>query len=236
VIKAEGNALYDTQDLRFDPASATVKVGDMVRWTNVDQVVPHTATEDHGLWDLGGTYGQTPANPPGFGPGESRDRLFEAGTQHYYCRVHPQQMHGVIAVPVSVALVDSGTGATRAVATAQHPGSGRRRHARQRIRHRGHRTHPHRGRAPTGSQSPAPTARLVRATWASAPAQTGLAFDVERRQGNGPWERVLTGTAQPSMDFAADAPGTVWSVRARLRSATDPTRATDWSPASVITA
>lgn len=77
---------------------------------------------------------------------------------------------------------------------------------------------------------------LVRATWASAPPQAGLAFDVERRQGSGPWERVLTGTQQPSMVFAGGAPGTVWSVRARLRSASDPARATDWSPVAEITA
>jgi hypothetical protein len=31
-------------------------------------------------------------------------RAFEAGTAHYYCRVHPVQMHGVVAVPVTLAL------------------------------------------------------------------------------------------------------------------------------------
>src|SRR3954454_11044094 len=97
-IKAEGNAF--TGGLQFDPATVTVRVGDTVQWMNTDAVVPHTATEDHGLWDLDGTYGATPFNPPGFGPGETRSRVFEAGTQHYYCRVHPAQMHGVIAVPV----------------------------------------------------------------------------------------------------------------------------------------
>ena len=66
-------------------------------------IVPHTATEDHGLWDLAGTYGQTPANPAGFAPGTTVERPFEAGTHHYYCRVHPQQMKGVVAVPVKLA-------------------------------------------------------------------------------------------------------------------------------------
>jgi hypothetical protein len=61
--------------------------------------VPHTATEDHGLWDKTGTYG-LPGNY-GFGPGESRSRKFEAGTQHYYCKVHPTQMRGVVRVPVT---------------------------------------------------------------------------------------------------------------------------------------
>src|SRR6059058_3132731 len=89
-VNAEGNAF--TGGLKFDPAKVGVKVGQVVRWTNTDFLVPHTATEDHGLWDLGGTYGGTPANPSGFGPGESRSRVFEAGTQNYYCRVHPKQM------------------------------------------------------------------------------------------------------------------------------------------------
>lgn len=97
-VAAEGNAF--TGGLRFNPPDVSVSVGQVVRWTNTDQLVPHTATEDHGLWDLTGTYGQTPANPPGFGPGESRERAFEAGTHRYFCRVHPQQMRGTVAVPV----------------------------------------------------------------------------------------------------------------------------------------
>jgi plastocyanin len=101
-VNAEGNAF--TGGLRFYPANVGVKVGQIVRWTNTDDVVPHTATEDHGLWDLTGTYGETPANPPGFGPGETRQRVFEAGTQHYYCRVHPTQMRAVVAVPVTLAV------------------------------------------------------------------------------------------------------------------------------------
>jgi plastocyanin len=101
-VNADGNAF--TGGLKFDPYKVSVKVGQIVRWTNTDFLVPHTATEDHKLWDLGGTYGQTPANPSGFGPGESRQRVFEAGTQHYYCRVHPTQMHGVVAVPVALSV------------------------------------------------------------------------------------------------------------------------------------
>jgi plastocyanin len=97
-VDAEGNAF--TGGLRFDPPDVAVAVGGVVRWTNTDALVPHTATEDHGLWDLTGTYGQTPANPPGFGPGESRERAFEAGTHRYFCRVHPAQMRGTVAVPV----------------------------------------------------------------------------------------------------------------------------------------
>ena len=101
-VKAEGNAV--TGGLKFDPASVTVPVGGVVQWTNTDNAVPHTATEDHGLWDLSGTYG-SPGPYQGFGPGTSVQRTFEAGTQHYYCKVHPTQMHGVIAVPVTLKVV-----------------------------------------------------------------------------------------------------------------------------------
>jgi plastocyanin len=114
-VKAEGNA-FTPGSLKFDPKTVTVKVGQVVRWTNTDEVVPHTATEDHNLWRLTGTYGMTPANPPGFGPGETRQRKFEAGTQHYYCEVHPQQMRAVVRVPVRLA-VKQVTGGRQVVIT-----------------------------------------------------------------------------------------------------------------------
>ena len=108
-VKAEGNIF--TGGLQFDPPRTAVRVGQVVQWTNTDPIVPHTATEDHGLWDLTGTYGATPVSPAGFGPGESRSRVFEAGTQHYYCRVHPTQMKGVIAVPVFLSRTSKRSGA-----------------------------------------------------------------------------------------------------------------------------
>src|SRR3954454_1137805 len=99
---ANGNVF--TGGLSFPPASVRVAVGDTVRWRNTDNVVPHTATENHGLWDLGGNYGQTPANPSGFGPGETVQRRFEAGTHSYYCRVHPTQMRGRVDVAPTLAV------------------------------------------------------------------------------------------------------------------------------------
>lgn len=102
-IKAEGNAF--TGGLRFNPAAVSVKVGDLVRWVNTDTLVPHTATEDHGLWDLAGDYGATPANPPGFGPGETRERIFAAGDWSYYCRVHGKESQsGKVSVPVTLVI------------------------------------------------------------------------------------------------------------------------------------
>jgi plastocyanin len=108
-VNANGNIF--TGGLSFSPATVKARVGDKVRWTNTDFLVPHTATEDNDLWDLTGTYGQTPLSPPGFGPGESRERVFEAGTFSYYCRVHPMQMKGVIQVAPIV----------KRTGTASHP-------------------------------------------------------------------------------------------------------------------
>ena len=102
-VDAAGNAF--TGGLAFKPASVTLAhVGDVVRWTNTDFLVPHTATEDHGLWDLGGSYGGTPLTDAGFAPGTSVQRPFEAGTAHYFCRVHPVQMRAIVAVPVDLQL------------------------------------------------------------------------------------------------------------------------------------
>ncbi|MFL5907488.1 MAG: plastocyanin/azurin family copper-binding protein [Solirubrobacterales bacterium] len=98
-VNAEGNITQLTGPLRFNPASVSVAVGDRVEWVNTDVLVPHTATEDHGLWNLTGTYGQTPANPAGFGPGATRTRRFAAGSWSYFCEVHPVQMHGTVLVP-----------------------------------------------------------------------------------------------------------------------------------------
>ena len=99
-VEADGNPF--SGGLQFDPPKVKVNVGDRVTWTNTDPTVPHTATEDHGLWDLTGTYG-VPGNY-GFGPGEQRSRTFEAGTQHYFCKVHPADMRGVVRVPVKASV------------------------------------------------------------------------------------------------------------------------------------
>ncbi|HEX8065310.1 MAG TPA: plastocyanin/azurin family copper-binding protein [Thermoleophilaceae bacterium] len=187
-VNAEGNAF--TGGLQFSPADVTVDVGDGVEWTNTDTVVPHTATEDHGLWDLTGDYGQTPANPPGFGPGEVRERHFEAGTQHYYCKVHPQQMRGTITVPARLERASS-------IGTVR---SGKKTKVR----------------------------RLL-ATWSTLPPAEGQVFDVEVRKGGGAWRAYRTGTRATSASIKTRK-GVKWSVRARLRSASTPSAATDWSP------
>jgi plastocyanin len=185
--------IIDPQDLSFRAASVTVAVGDTVSWTN-HSIVPHTATEDHNLWNLTGHYGATPINPAGVAPQVTVQRVFAAGTYHYFCEVHPKQMHGVVAVPVTLTVSAKLVG---------------RRHHHRRV-------------------------YTVHVLWSTTSAGAGQAFDVQRSGGSGfrPW---LTGVSAGSADFTA-VKGTVWHVQARLRSSSDATAASDWSPDAVITA
>ena len=97
-VNANGNPF--SGGLNFDPADVSVKVGESVHWTNTDSAVPHNSIEDHGLWEVSGDYG-IPGSM-GYGPGESVARTFEAGTHHYYCSVHPEDMRAVVNVPVTL--------------------------------------------------------------------------------------------------------------------------------------
>jgi len=206
-VAAAGNAF--TGGLKFDPASVAIKVGDVVRWTNTDSTVPHTATEDHGLWDLGGSYGATPVNPSGFAPGASVSRAFEAGTARYYCRIHPQQMKGVVAVPVTLAVA--------------HPPAPAATH-RRRHHHRHHRR-----------PKPKPPAYTVTLTWAAAAPSNGEGFDVEVKTGTGDWTPLHSGTTDTGTTIAGRGTGVRYTVRARLRKLNDSAAATDWSPDASVT-
>jgi plastocyanin len=196
-VDANGNAF--TGGMNFSPRDVRVPIGGVVVWTNRDFLVPHTATEDHGLWNLTGTYGGTPLNPPGFGPGATVQRAFEAGTAKYFCEVHPVEMRGTVAVPVALALD--------------------KRVVRRRVRRAGRRTRTRRL-----------VIRTVVATWAVKPPANGHVFDAEVRRGEGPWHPLAAGTRQLGGRIDAGKVGTVTHVRARLRSATEPVKATDWSP------
>lgn len=70
----------------FDPATATVAVGDEVTWVNTDEIV-HTTTAEDGTWDSGNM--------------ESGDEFTftpeEPGTYAYVCSIHPQ-MTGELVV------------------------------------------------------------------------------------------------------------------------------------------
>ena len=74
------------------------------------------------------------------------------------------------------------------------------------------------------------------ARWASEAPAEGRVFDVEFRRGNGPWRPLRSGTAETAATLAARRRGTVTTVRARLRSASAPEAAADWSPEASVTA
>ena len=215
-VGANGNVF--TGGLSFTPAKVSLTVGDSVRWRNTDNVVPHTATEDHELWDLTGNYGATPANPAGFGPGETRQRVFEAGTQSYFCRVHPTQMRGTIEVAPTLALQRVRVRIVRKKKPARKADAiAARKKKRKRKRRR-------------------PKTKLISyavAVWASSSPADGLAFDVERARQGGGWIPLRTGTRETNVRFRI-ARGSTWLVRARLRSANDAAKATGWSPAVAI--
>jgi plastocyanin len=207
-INAEGNVF--TGGLQFNPATAAVKIGDTVRWKNTDPVVPHTATEDHGLWNLTGTYGQTPANPAGFGPGETRERRFAAGTWNYFCEVHPTQMHGTISVPVTLSV----------------QAAGGRKHKKKHRRATAAKRHRKRGRA-----------FRILAVWAAEPLPRGQVFDVQARHGSADWTTVMDGTTDLQGVFpAGKRAGVNWSYRARVRDENDRNRASGYSPEATINA
>ena len=78
-------------DFKFLPASRSINVGDVVRWTFSGD--PHTVTSgspgapngafDSGIKDPGGTFQMTFQTP---------------GTYSYFCQIHPEQMTGTIVV------------------------------------------------------------------------------------------------------------------------------------------
>ena len=180
-VEANGNP-FTPGSMNFSPARVAVGVGHVVRWTNTDQFVPHTATEDHRLWNLGGDYGP-PGGPSGFGPGESVERRFEAGTHHYFCEIHPEAMRGVVEVPVRLTRLPS---------------------------------------------------RRARATWSRSAPADGLVFDLQRRRNGRVWAPWQTATRSPDVRFRLGRRRARWEVRARLRSASDPAKATDWSPVAAL--
>jgi plastocyanin len=207
-VGANGNILGG---LSFTPAKVSVAVGDVVSWRNTDFIAPHTATEDHRLWDLGGSYGATPLNPAGFGPATTVSRPFEAGSQSYYCVVHPVQMKGRVDVPVMLGTATVPTRVRVKVRVKRRRGQRRPRYRYKRVSR---------------------NVKFVTARWAPAALAGGLVMDVERRSGApDPWRPLATGTTAPTGRFKAGKRGTIWEVRARLRKGN---AATDWSPVAQI--
>jgi plastocyanin len=74
---------------KFVPADITVKAGTTVTWTNHDNFSHSVQFRDGGL----------PTEPQLMKPGESTTFTFQAaGTFHYQCSLHPQQMQGTVTV------------------------------------------------------------------------------------------------------------------------------------------
>jgi plastocyanin len=207
-VDAQGNAF--TGGLAFNNAKITASVGDTITWRNTDFAVPHTATEDHNLWRLSGAYGGTGVTPPGFGPGDSRSRQFEAGTHSYFCEVHPTQMKGTVAVPPTI------VGGKPATATTSRKRKHRRHHKKKKRK----------------KKATAPATTSVAVVWAPGPPTSGEVFDVQRQAPGGAWQDVETDTVAPSGNYGVQA-GTTAEFRARLKKPGG--AATGWSPAAAVT-
>lgn len=207
-VSANGNAF--TGGLSFAPAKVQGVVGQTVRWNNTDVIAPHTVTERNGLIDLvGSNVNGTPVSASGFGPGETVELALPASTIDYFCRVHPAEMVGVLAVPVTLV---RGPGYKAPKTPARTKLGKRRRAARKKA-----------------------FQRTMTATWAPTAPAAGQVFDVELRRGTGPWTPLQTATTTTSATFRGGKRGTVTAVRARLRRADDAARATGWSPEASVT-
>jgi plastocyanin len=74
---------------RFAPSAISVKAGSAVTWTNHDNFTHSVQFLDGGL----------PTEPQVMQPGQSTNFTFAtAGTYHYQCHLHPQNMKGTVTV------------------------------------------------------------------------------------------------------------------------------------------
>ncbi len=74
---------------KFVPAAITVSAGTSVTWTNHDNFTHNVTFKDGGL----------PSDEHVLKPGETYSFTFAtAGTYHFQCTFHPQQMQGTVVV------------------------------------------------------------------------------------------------------------------------------------------
>jgi plastocyanin len=229
-VDAAGNAF--SGGLAFIPARISVRVGDVVQWRNTDFLVPHTATEDHFLFNLTGDYGGTPVNPPGFGPGETRRHRFAAGTWNYFCQVHPDDMRGRVTVPPTLRVTARYRLRPK---KRKHRCRTRRCRKRRRAQRRPCRTDACRQRRREARLRDRRRRTVVNFTlagrWAAAPLPAGQAFVVERRRGSGPAVRTETRDLSGRFD-AGRKSGVTYRLRVRVRGSRG---ATGWSPPVRVT-
>lgn len=84
------------ESIAFNPATTTIADGDIVRWTNNEDIEPHTVTSGRaGDADAGQLF-----DSGNITPGETYCLQFNApGDYQYYCEIHPTQMNdGLITV------------------------------------------------------------------------------------------------------------------------------------------
>lgn len=86
--KAGPNEVF-MRGIAFDPPEITIAVGESVTWTNMDFIIPHTATSGNpGDADLGSVFRSVLLSQ-----GQTFTHTFdEAGEFIYFCEVHPVMM------------------------------------------------------------------------------------------------------------------------------------------------
>lgn len=80
VNSAQSSTLHtiEISNFEFSPSTLRVRVGDRIKWVNLD-IVPHTATANDFSWDTGELK-----------PNESAETLIQAKqSEQYFCRFHP---------------------------------------------------------------------------------------------------------------------------------------------------
>lgn len=107
------------RDVTFQPADATVEVGETVTWEHRDGSTPHTVTSTSGpaSWDSNSTCA-APGNPVTcMTEGDTFERSFEiAGTYEYRCKVHSGMTGTVVVEPA-----DDDTTTTSTTTTSTPP-------------------------------------------------------------------------------------------------------------------
>jgi plastocyanin len=78
--------IQQTDQLKFDPATASVSSGAVIMWTNTG-TTPHNVTFDSG-----------PASPTMNGGDKFEVKFTKPGTYHYVCTFHAPAMAGTITV------------------------------------------------------------------------------------------------------------------------------------------
>jgi plastocyanin len=87
---AGGSVAVTMQNIAFNPTATHAKVGQTIKWTNMDQV-PHNVTYVSGpQFTSSSTFGNG---------GTFSIKVTKAGTIHYRCTIHPQMLATIVVAP-----------------------------------------------------------------------------------------------------------------------------------------